>query len=236
MDTPLASLSLTHVHYNPEDPLSLVSAYLALIPQALCVSYATLVWASREMEVVLMFAGQLACEGLNFALKRIIKEERPRDPDIVSLEMFGKGYGMPSSHAQFMTFFAVYLSLFLLLRHTPSYASAYPYCDFILRGALTVGLCAGAVAVSASRVYLNYHTPRQVLAGCGAGFVCACGWFVITGLLRRLGWIDWAADMTVSRLLRVRDLLVSEDLAEAGWQRWETLRLKQRVSEARKSD
>jgi dolichyldiphosphatase len=210
------------------------------------------------MEVVLMFAGQLACEGLNFALKRIIKEERPRgesgpvwnisynqtlvgygrhiDPDIVSLEMFGKGYGMPSSHAQFMTFFAVYLSLFLLLRHTPSYASAYPYCDFILRGALTVGLCAGAVAVSASRVYLNYHTPRQVLAGCGAGFVCACGWFVITGLLRRLGWIDWAADMTLSRLLRVRDLLVSEDLAEAGWQRWETLRLKQRVSEARKSD
>lgn len=25
-----------------------------------------------------MFAGQLACEGLNFLLKRIIKEERPK--------------------------------------------------------------------------------------------------------------------------------------------------------------
>lgn len=149
--------------------------------------------------------------------------------------MFGKGYGMPSSHAQFMTFFAVYLTLFLLFRHTPTYASAYPYCDFLLRGALTVGLCASAVAVSASRVYLNYHTPRQVLAGCGAGFVCACGWFVITGLLRRLGWIDWVADMTVSRLLRVRDLLVNEDLAEAGWQRWETRRLEMRQNQARKS-
>ncbi|OQE21625.1 hypothetical protein PENSTE_c011G07911 [Penicillium steckii] len=227
-DTPLASLSLTHVHYNPEDPLSFLSAWLALLPQALCVSYATLAWASREMEVILMFAGQLACEALNFVLKRIIKEERPR-------EMFGKGYGMPSSHAQFMTFFAVYLTLFLLFRHTPSYASSYPYCDFILRGALTIGLCASAVAVSASRIYLNYHTPRQVLAGCGAGFVCACGWFVITGLLRRLGWIDWAADLTVSRLLRVRDLLVNEDLAEAGWQRWETRRLEQRQNVARKS-
>lgn len=48
------------------------------MPQALCVSYATLVWASREVEVVLMFAGQLGCEALNFVLKRIIKEERPK--------------------------------------------------------------------------------------------------------------------------------------------------------------
>ncbi|CAI7678690.1 unnamed protein product [Penicillium manginii] len=228
MDTPLASLSLTHVHYNPEDPLSFVSAWLALLPQALCVSYATLCWASREMEVILMFAGQLGCEALNFVLKRLIKEERPR-------EMFGKGYGMPSSHAQFMTFFAVYLTLFLISRHTPSYANSYPYSDFLLRGALTVGLCASAVAVSASRVYLNYHTSRQVLAGCGAGFVCACGWFVITGLLRRLGWIDWAVDLTVSRLLRVRDLLVNEDLAEPGWQRWEAKRLEQRQNAVRKS-
>lgn len=96
-DTPLASLSLTHVHYvsaaspgrhlapslidsaqNPEDPLSFLSAWFALIPQALCVSYATLVWSTREVEVILMFAGQLACEGLNFLLKRIIKEERPK--------------------------------------------------------------------------------------------------------------------------------------------------------------
>lgn len=142
---------------------------------------------------------------------------------------------MPSSHAQFMTFFAVYLTLFLLFRHTPSPMNAYPYCDVLLRGAVTVGICASAVAVSVSRVYLNYHTPRQVLAGCGAGFVCACGWFVVTSLLRRLGWIDWAADLTVSRLLRVRDLLVNEDLAEAGWQRWETRRMEQRHTETRKS-
>lgn len=41
-------------------------------------SYATLVWATREMEVIMMFAGQLACEALNFMLKRLIKEERPK--------------------------------------------------------------------------------------------------------------------------------------------------------------
>jgi dolichyldiphosphatase len=150
--------------------------------------------------------------------------------------MFGKGYGMPSSHAQFMTFFAVYLTLFLAFRHTPAYAGPYPYCGFLLRAAVTVGLCAAAVGVAASRIYLNYHTPKQVLAGCGAGFVFACSWFVLTSLLRNSGWIDWAADLTVARLLRIRDLVISEDLAEAGWKRWEAQRLKQRHSEERKSE
>jgi hypothetical protein len=30
------------------------------------------------MEVLLMFGGQMGCEALNWILKRIIKEERPR--------------------------------------------------------------------------------------------------------------------------------------------------------------
>jgi dolichyldiphosphatase len=76
--TPLASLSLTHVAYNPSDPYSYVSAWLALVPQGLCIMYVTLMWASREVEIWMMFAGQMACEALNFGLKRWIREERPR--------------------------------------------------------------------------------------------------------------------------------------------------------------
>uniref|UniRef100_A0A0D2XCM3 Dolichyldiphosphatase n=1 Tax=Fusarium oxysporum (strain Fo5176) TaxID=660025 RepID=A0A0D2XCM3_FUSOF len=110
--TPLASLSVTHVYYDPNDHVSLACAYLALLPQALCVVYATLVLFTREVEVALMFLGQLACEVLNFALKRLIKEERPR-------RIHGKGYGMPSSHAQFVAFWSVSLALFLLVRHKP---------------------------------------------------------------------------------------------------------------------
>lgn len=93
---PLASLSLTHVYYvgarvwgslrihwltapvqNPDDPLSLLSAWLALLPQALMVVYASTVFVTREMEGLLMFAGQLACEAINWILKRAIKEHRP---------------------------------------------------------------------------------------------------------------------------------------------------------------
>ncbi|CAI4210248.1 unnamed protein product [Parascedosporium putredinis] len=95
---PLASLSLTHVYYDPTDPVSLLCAWLALVPQALVIVYATLSISTREIEVLLTFAGQLACEAANFLLKRLIKEARPtRIPT-------GKGYGMPSSHAQFVAF------------------------------------------------------------------------------------------------------------------------------------
>ncbi|EAU32433.1 conserved hypothetical protein [Aspergillus terreus NIH2624] len=215
-DTHLASFSLTHVHYNPNDPLSFLSAWLALVPQALCVVYATLIWSSREAEVLLMFAGQMGCEALNFVLKRIIKEERPK-------QMFGKGYGMPSSHAQFMAYFAVYLSLFLLFRHVPT-TSSQSALSFCMRSILAVGLSVGAAAVAISRIYLNYHTPRQVLAGCAAGIACALAWFCITGSLRAHGWIDWASDLEVARFFRLRDLVVTEDLTEAGWQRWEAKR------------
>lgn len=142
---------------------------------------------------------------------------------------------MPSSHAQFMAFFAAYLTLFLVFRHTSASVTPYPYCNILLRTVTMLGLCFGAVAVAVSRIYLNYHTPRQVLAGCGAGTVCAFGWFAITELLRHTGWIDWALELTVIRLLRIRDLLVSEDLAEAGWQRWETRRFSRRHGEGRKS-
>ncbi len=76
--TSLASLSLTHVHYDPSDSISYVSAWLALVPQGLCIMYVTLIWATREVEIAMMFAGQMGCEALNFALKRWIREERPK--------------------------------------------------------------------------------------------------------------------------------------------------------------
>lgn len=76
-DPPLASLSLTHVSYNPSDPFSHLSAYLALVPQALVISYAALIWSTREIEILLMFTGQMGCEAFNWLLKRYIKEERP---------------------------------------------------------------------------------------------------------------------------------------------------------------
>jgi len=157
----------------------------------------------------------MACEALNFILKRILKEERPK-------QMHGKGYGMPSSHAQFVSFFSLSLTLFLLFRHVPKRPTpSHTPLSMVLRVGLS-GLalaCAGLVAWS--RIYLNYHTPKQVLVGCLAGSVSAVGWFFITTVIRRVGLLAWLLDQPAVRLFRMRDLVVEEDLCQAGWEKWE---------------
>ncbi|KAF2710726.1 DOLPP1 protein [Pleomassaria siparia CBS 279.74] len=220
---PLASLSLTHVHYNPADRISYLCAWLALVPQALCVIYATLIWSNREIEIMLMFTGQMACEGLNWVLKRYIKEERPR-------EMHGKGYGMPSSHAQFVTFFSLTLTLFLLFRHVPHPTETRTPFTLFQRILLSVVAIISAAAVAASRIYLNYHTPKQVMVGCIAGAMFALAWFGFTTGLRQTGWVEWGLDLGIARLFRIRDLVVQEDLVDSGWARWEERRLRMQTA------
>ena len=138
--------------------------------------------------------------------------------------MYGKGYGMPSSHAQFVTFFSLSLTLFMLLRHAPAPSTTHTPTSFLERLALSVLACICAGAVAASRVYLNYHTPKQVLVGCAAGAATTIVWFLFTALLRKYGWIEWALENPLARALRMRDLVVTEDLADAGWGRWESRR------------
>jgi len=84
--------------------------------------------------------------------------------------------------------------------------------------------------VAESRIYLNYHTPKQVFVGCAAGIICALGWFVVTSYLRHAGWIDWALDFEIARYFRIRDLVVSEDLVDAGWERWQNQKQKRGIS------
>jgi dolichyldiphosphatase len=151
-------------------------------------------------------------------LKRLLKEERPP-------MMQGRGYGMPSSHAQFVAFFSTSFALFLLLRHTPRAPTAsHTPLSFVTRLGVSVLALACAAAVAWSRVYLNYHTPKQVLVGCLAGVGSAVGWFLITTIARQIGLVQWGLNLYIVRLFRVRDLVVEEDLSEAGWEKWEAKR------------
>ncbi|KAG5959857.1 hypothetical protein E4U58_004824 [Claviceps cyperi] len=217
---PLASLSLTHVYYDPHDPVSLLCAYLALLPQALCVVYATLILSTREVEILFMFAGQMGCEVLNFLLKRLIKEERPR-------RIHGKGYGMPSSHAQFVAFWSVSLALFLLLRHKPC-ATRKPHRarPWSLLERTVISLAAGGLAAATawSRIYLNYHTPRQVFVGSAMGVLVAFAWYGVTSVVRQTGLLAMGLDSSLARAFRLRDLVVFEDMCQAGWEKWELAR------------
>lgn len=142
----------------------------------------------------------------------------------IEAEMFGKGYGMPSSHAQFVAFFSISFSLFLLLRHVPSPPPTHSPLSFPERLLLSIVACLCAAAVAASRIYLNYHTPKQVLVGCAAGALSAIAWFLVTTYLRRHGWVEWALNTQLAEMLRVRDLVITEDLVDAGWVRWQERR------------
>lgn len=141
-----------------------------------------------------------------------------------AVEMNAKGYGMPSSHAQFVGFFFVSVALFLLLRHVPDPKTNRSPASFVHRAGLSCVIFVGATGVAVSRIYLSYHTPVQVMAGYAIGIICALAWFLFTSRLRTAGLIDWALDTELFRILRMRDLLTGEDLVEAGWQKWETRR------------
>lgn len=93
-------------------------------------------------------------------------------------------------------------------------------------------VCAGAVG--ASRVYLNYHTPKQVLVGCAAGASFAIVWFIFTSILRSQGWVWWALDQPIAKWFRIRDLVVEEDLADPGWARWSERKAKRTAMSAKK--
>jgi len=171
-----------------------------------------------------MFGGQMACEALNFALKRILKEERPR-------QMHGKGYGMPSSHAQFVAFFSLSLTLFLIFRHSPKKATpSHTPLSMAARVALSGLALANAGLVSWSRIYLSYHTPKQVLVGVAAGVFSAISWFLITAVVRQIGLLEWILDQYPTRLFRMRDLVVEEDLCQAGWEKWESKRISKQTN------
>lgn len=134
--------------------------------------------------------------------------------------MHGKGYGMPSSHAQFVTFFSVTLTLFLLFRHVPHPTETHTPFTFFQRLLLSLLALASAAAVACSRIYLNYHTPKQVLVGCAAGAIFAVIWFTFTTFLRRVGLVEWILETELAKLFRVRDLVIQEDLVDSGWARW----------------
>ncbi|KAI8973867.1 hypothetical protein BDB01DRAFT_729447 [Pilobolus umbonatus] len=97
----LSSISLTHVQFNPYDKLAYLLAYITLTPIALLIFYGSVIVSRREMASIIMLCGQLLNEGLNSILKGAFEQKRPH-------AHLGDGYGMPSSHSQFICVYLGY--------------------------------------------------------------------------------------------------------------------------------
>jgi dolichyldiphosphatase len=56
-----------------------------------------------------------------------------------------------------------------------------------------------------SRIYLRYHTPRQVLCGVGIGVVLGVSWYLTVGVLRMMGVVDWILELPIIQMLWFKD-------------------------------
>ncbi|KAI8138014.1 phosphatidic acid phosphatase type 2/haloperoxidase [Fennellomyces sp. T-0311] len=206
-DIPLTSLSLTHVQFDARDKFAYLLAYITLSPLAILVFYASIIVSRREIAGISILAGQLLNEGLNAILKEYLQIARPNSH-------LGAGYGMPSSHAQFIWFFAIFGSLYLWKRITVDYP--------IQKAVVSVAMFALALLVSYSRVYLGYHTLLQVIAGTTIGCIFGIAWYGFTEYgLRRSGLIQWVLDHPVGKLLYLRDMRTIDNVARWEYKQWE---------------
>ncbi|RPA78415.1 PAP2-domain-containing protein [Ascobolus immersus RN42] len=217
----LTALSLTHILYDPASPISFISAYLSLLPQVILVIFGSIVYSTREIEVLLFLIGQLLSEAINVVLKKWFRQHRPGYlVEIGALrEGEGRGYGMPSSHGQFMGFFAVYCTLLLLVRLPGSTHRSAGWQRF-KTGLYLVAAWGVAGAVGLARVQLRYHTLEQVAAGLGAGMVLGLGWFIVTAVARKITPF-WDFGMSLWGFFWGRDLMMHTDIVEDGYRTWQ---------------
>ncbi|KAH9852604.1 PAP2-domain-containing protein [Lenzites betulinus] len=220
---PRAALDLTYVLYNDSSLLSLALAMLTLTPILLNPAYAALAVWTRELIFFEMWAGQMLCECSNYVLKHIIQQERPNKD-------LGDGYGFPSSHSQWMGYFASFLILHFSLRHR-WVPTGYRILDLARNVLLYTFIIAWAASVAFSRYYLSYHSIPQVLWGFMIGVAFGTTYYMVvehiptrrpisplgkfrTALLTnplstwfrlRDGWSVWADSGTEAQWLRWRE-------------------------------
>ncbi|XP_015605852.1 dolichyldiphosphatase 1 [Cephus cinctus] len=169
-------LSLTLVEYPHGDSVGKVLALISLTPLAIITGFVTLVLFRRDLHTITFFGGIVINEAVNLLLKHTICEARPMKRDSLYTE-----YGMPSTHAQTMWFFAAYVTLFICIRL--HYSNNSTVSERFWRISIIAGCVILASLVTYSRVYLMYHTITQVVCGTIVGIVLGITWFIFTHLV-----------------------------------------------------
>ncbi|CAH1175746.1 unnamed protein product [Phaedon cochleariae] len=175
-NTEWVPLTLTLVEYPKGDLIGKVLALISLAPFGIGSGFLALILFRRDLHTITFFLGTLFSEAMNYILKHTICEARPLLRDTVHVE-----YGMPSSHAQFVWFFATYVIyfVFIKLHHMNNNTIIENLSKFLIISSSFLM----AVLVCISRIYLEYHTLWQVLCGAIVGILFATIWFALTYLV-----------------------------------------------------
>jgi membrane-associated phospholipid phosphatase len=188
--------AVTFCKHLPGDRVGGFACLLSLAPIFVLISLGTLLLSRRDPATLLFIAGLIASTLFNDYLKLVIKEPRPcSDTHYCSLSE-GDVYGMPSGHTQFQAFAAAYISLWAL-------SGRWREPSALLRWAVVAGCWASVACVGSSRLYLHYHTLRQVAVGGALGVVLATLWFFgVEGARPLFGYLAGSA---LGRWLMIRD-------------------------------
>jgi dolichyldiphosphatase len=112
---------------------------------------------------------------INMVLKSILWKQNEQDatrPRGGTKAKCGDKYGNPSGHSQFASFFAVFWILYIL--------NSKLFDNFIANALSCISLVLIAIIVGWSRVYIDCHTPSQVLLGSVIGIIVGAGGFFTT--------------------------------------------------------
>ncbi|KAK7870646.1 hypothetical protein R5R35_009139 [Gryllus longicercus] len=190
-------LSLTLVEYPQGDWIGKLLAIASLLPLGIISGFVALILFRRDLHTISFFFGTTMNELLNVILKHTFCEARPMQRAGLYTE-----YGMPSSHSQFMWFFATYVIYFVFIRL--HHMNNNTLLENLWKTAIISSCILMATVVTISRVYLQYHTLKQVLSGALVGFIFGSLWFALTYLIFT-PMFPLIASWRISELLLLRD-------------------------------
>ncbi|KAJ8753973.1 hypothetical protein K2173_001871 [Erythroxylum novogranatense] len=170
---PLKAVTLTHVRYRKGDQLGHFLAWVSLVP--VFISFGGFVSHfifRRELQGLFFAVGLLISQFISEVIKTSVQQARPATCAL--LEMCDS-HGWPSSHSQYMFFFATYVTLLTI--------KGLGFREFTKKWVANLVTWSLAVLTMYSRVYLGYHSVAQVYAGATLGIVLGSSWFWVVNSL-----------------------------------------------------
>ena len=160
----LKPFSLTFVVFDPEDDFGEIWALLSLAPPFYICALLSVLVVGRDLRAFFLLIGLISTSAFSTILKKIWNQPRPADHLHATSVPLSETEGMPSNHAAFVTFAAIFALLYAYrqCKNTEGNSRIVKRIkQWLLAGVLTLV----ATGCSYSRVHLGYHTPNQVYVG-----------------------------------------------------------------------
>ncbi|XAR50994.1 Phosphatidate phosphatase [Bertholletia excelsa] len=204
--------------YRKGDQLGHFLAWVSLLPVFISFGGFVCHFIFRcEIQGMFFALGLSVSQFINESIKTWVQQARPQTCALLEI---CDSHGWPSSHSQYMFFFATYFSLMTYFR-IGTFSKYQMWFMWYLVWPL-------ALLTLYSRVYLGYHTGAQVSAGAAVGSFLGVGWFWMVNSMLRLyflaieesafGRIFYVKDTShIPNVLELSMLILSHRIKEHTW-------------------